>query len=265
MCFYCLLFQVVPDYPVVVAANRHEYLDRGQLAPRVVRPGVLAGQDPRSGGTWLGVNRRGLAAGVTNLYRRVADAGQLTPDPAVRSRGLLCLDLLSAYVGAGEAQAWVERELATHRYGDFNLAVADAHAASVLTHLDGKLDMTPLPPGIHLIGNTQPDSDDDPKVARGRQLLRAAGLYSGSNTDEESRIAPTLPQAVAILQTICRDHGRREDRLDAICLHDARRGTLSSTILALHALDRRQSRYLFADGHPCVMSYQDVSTLIEGI
>ena len=256
MCFYCLLFQVVPDYPVVVAANRHEYLDRGQLAPRVVRPGVLAGQDPRSGGTWLGVNHCGLVAGVTNLYRRVADAGQLTPDPAARSRGLLCMDLLSADLGAGETQAWVQRELSAHIYGDFNLAIADAYAASVLTHLDGKLDVTPMPPGIHLIGNTQPDSDDDPKVARGRQLLQAAGLYHGS---------PTLSQAVAILQTICRDHGSRDDHLDAICLHDPRRGTLSSTILTLHASNRRQSRYLFADGHPCEVPYRDVSTLLEAV
>lgn len=68
-----------------------------------------------------------------------------------------------------------------------------------------------------------------------------------------------------VLEAVCRDHGLGEDHSDAICLHDAHRGTLSSTIIALHASGMQKSRYLFADGHPCKAPYQDLSGLLAGL
>lgn len=252
MCFYCLLLDVVEDYPVVLAANRDEYLDRPGLPPRMVRPGVFAGQDPRGGGTWLGVNSRGLTAAVTNLYRCPTTIGTARPDPVARSRGLLCLDLLEAHIPLADVQGWLRDELARHRYGDFNLAVAGPEGACVVSHLGGEIRYAQPPRGVHMIGNMLPDSGEDPKVARGRELLQASGLPAEVVA---GHVRVPLEQALAMLQPLCRDHGRREDQYDAICLHQPHRGTLSSTIIAWHGSDPRQTFYMYAQGHPCEVQF----------
>src|ERR1700691_6420290 len=76
------------DYPVLIAANRDEMIARPWLAPArhwPDRPEVLAGKDELAGGTWLGLNDHGVAAGILNRY------GSLGPGPGARSRGELGL------------------------------------------------------------------------------------------------------------------------------------------------------------------------------
>ena len=92
MCTLAIYFRVFPDYPVVVAANRDEFLDRPALAPTALgdRPRIVGGKDLRASGTWLGINQHGLIAGLLN--RRIAETGP--NDDKLRSRGLLCLDAL---------------------------------------------------------------------------------------------------------------------------------------------------------------------------
>ena len=78
--------------PLVVAANRDEYLDRPAEGPalRQLASGrVLASRDARAGGTWLGLSETGLFAALTN--RPCPE-----PDPQRRSRGLLVHDALAA-------------------------------------------------------------------------------------------------------------------------------------------------------------------------
>ena len=66
MCLLALQYQLVPDSPVLVAANREEYYDRPSLPPSIQsgKPRVLCGIDQRGGGTWLGVNQNGMFVGV---------------------------------------------------------------------------------------------------------------------------------------------------------------------------------------------------------
>src|SRR5579872_1957695 len=89
MCLLALYFRVVEDAPVVVGANREELYARQGEPPRVVDGPLRAvgGVDPQAGGTWLGVNERGMLVAVTNRPRTV-----VSPQP--RSRGLLVRELL---------------------------------------------------------------------------------------------------------------------------------------------------------------------------
>ena len=66
MCTLALYFQVFPQYPLVVAANRDESLARPSAAPVQLWPApwVYGGQDLHAGGTWLGINERSVVAAI---------------------------------------------------------------------------------------------------------------------------------------------------------------------------------------------------------
>src|SRR5262249_24055447 len=90
MCTLAIYFKAVPGWPVIVAANRDEFLARPTLQPTPLLddPHVVGGKDLRAGRTWLGINQFGMLAGLLN--RRSPEP----PNPGARSRGLLCLDAL---------------------------------------------------------------------------------------------------------------------------------------------------------------------------
>ncbi|MGH0029521.1 MAG: NRDE family protein, partial [Myxococcota bacterium] len=94
MCTLIVLHRCFEAAPLVVAANRDEYLDRPTEGPALRETArgdgrVVAPRDARAGGTWLGLNENGLFAAITN--RRCE-----SPDPDRRSRGLIVMDALSA-------------------------------------------------------------------------------------------------------------------------------------------------------------------------
>src|SRR5258706_15235899 len=101
MCTLALYSRRFEDYPLVLAANRDEQFSRPSAAP-ALGPGaakILAGRDLVAGGTWLGVNARGVAAAVVNRRAKIEQAaGEFRP------LGLLCLDMLIAG-GSAEARA----------------------------------------------------------------------------------------------------------------------------------------------------------------
>ena len=69
MCLLIAMFGVVPDAPLIVAANRDERFDRPAVPITVLRerrPRILGGRDELAGGTWLAVNEHGVVAGLTN-------------------------------------------------------------------------------------------------------------------------------------------------------------------------------------------------------
>src|SRR5881409_2866861 len=99
VCTLAAFVRIFPAWPLVVAANRDEFLARPATAPQLLReeaPRAVGGRDLTAGGTWLGVAETGVVAGILN--RRTSTP----PDASYRSRGLLCLDLLGCAT-AGEA------------------------------------------------------------------------------------------------------------------------------------------------------------------
>ena len=70
MCTLIVLHRCVAGRPLVVAANRDEFLARPaeDIAIRPSRTGpILSPLDLEAGGTWLGLSQRGVFAGLTNL------------------------------------------------------------------------------------------------------------------------------------------------------------------------------------------------------
>jgi len=69
MCLIATAWRPGSAWPLVMAANRDEFFDRPSAPAQwwQTHPDVLAGQDLLAGGTWLGINRLGAFAALTNV------------------------------------------------------------------------------------------------------------------------------------------------------------------------------------------------------
>lgn len=163
MCLIALAWQVHPDYPLVVAANRDEFHARA-TAPARFWPGcpsLLAGRDLAAGGTWMGVAREGRFAALTNFREPQAAKG-------LKSRGLLVSEYLQSSAGPLDYAEAVMRQ--AEAYSGFNLLVADGESLVIASNRG----MAPrrLPPGVYALSNHLLDSPW-PKVERARRALQA--------------------------------------------------------------------------------------------
>ena len=119
MCTVILLLRPGHAWPVLIAANRDEMLDRPWDSPGAYWPGqpdVVAGRDRLGGGTWMAV-RGGMVAAVLNR------PGSLGPAPGKQSRG--GLPLLAVQHGSAAAAASAVTALDGGGYRSFILVVAD--------------------------------------------------------------------------------------------------------------------------------------------
>ncbi len=247
MCTLAIYFQASDDFPVVVGANRDELYERPAAppAPLATDPWVVAGQDLVAGGTWLGVNRHDLVAGIVN--RRSA----MAPDPTRRSRGQLCVGVLR-HASVQEAAAQVLRDPGT-LYNPFNLLIASPVAASVIGNVSGSMTETVLTPGLHLLTNLELNDAECPRIAKSYALFDGARQYLRRNAIRE-----LLPALRAILS----DHStpldpRSNGPPNNLCVHTERFGTRSSSVLVYSAAHRR-FRFWHANGAPCEVDYNEV-------
>ena len=166
MCVILISYRTHPEYDLVVAANRDEFHDRPAAAADYWQdePDVLAGRDLRAGGTWLGVNRRGHFAAVTN-YRE--PGAEVRPDAPSRgdlvSRFRRTEDSTAAYVAALRHEA--------SQYGGFSLFVYDGESLAFLSNRGPGPRF--LAPGVYGLSNHLLDTPW-PKVARGKERLAVA-------------------------------------------------------------------------------------------
>ncbi|HYD39629.1 MAG TPA: NRDE family protein [Anaeromyxobacter sp.] len=262
MCTLVLGYQLDRRWPIVVAANRDEQLDRpsegwavrGPAAAglgRIPWPVCAAPLDVQAGGTWVGVSARGLFAGVTNHFVRLG----WKPDRTRRSRGDLVPLALAAGSAADAARSLAALDAAA--WNPFHLLVADAAAAFLWWYDGEEQGMTPLDPGLHVV--TERDREGrgpraerlrarwpaEPSLPRLRELLVHHGdAAPGGGVDELLRVL---------------------DRGDATCIHgDPVYGTRSSAILRL-ARDLAASDLLVAEARPCVTPHEDRSELLVAL
>ncbi len=146
MCLCILVHQWLDSTPSSMAANREEHYNRPSLPP-IWRPdGIFAGSDQRQGGTWQGINNRGLLVAPTNRKSTLQDANR-------RSRGLLCQDVLQQ-AAARTSVDWLLHHFPRESYNPCNLLRADAEEAFAV-HYDGhQASMQSLSPGLHLRADT---------------------------------------------------------------------------------------------------------------
>ncbi len=241
MCTLIVLHCCLPGAPLVVAANRDEFMDRPAEGPKLRETPhgpIVAPRDVRAGGTWLGVNGSGVFAALTN--RRCED-----PDPQRRSRGLLVMDALAASSAADAAKRM--RVLNRRAYNPFNLVVADRFEAHVVTY-DESPHHWALDPGVHVVGNVAPGTAT-PKIDHLQEAVEKAA-------------AGRPDTLVDRLAEICRGHDGGGDALRDTCVHAGPYGTRSSTLLWL-GREAGESVLRFSEGPPCENEYEDFTPLLR--
>jgi uncharacterized protein with NRDE domain len=182
------------------------------------------------------VNAEGLLAAVTN--RPVARR-----DERCGSRGRVVLQALEAR-SAREAAASLSG-LGPGLFNPFNLLVADGEEAFAVVY-EERATVAELTPGVHVIGNADPDDRQVPKIDR---LLDEA---QGASELE-------APHLMAALARTLRGHEGEPGPLVHTCIHAGAYGTRSSTLLQLGP----EPAWWYADGPPCRTPYEDYTFLLH--
>ncbi len=243
MCTLAVYVRCTSGLPLLVAANRDEFLDRPTADPHLLLadPWVVGGQDLSAGGTWFGVNAAGMVVGLLNRRRPGG------PDATLQSRGLLTLAILQE-PGVAAARRTLQ-SIDGGAYNAFNLLIADRDEALVVTNRGGAMQVTTLDPGVHLLTNLELNDPTCPRIAKSWQRFRALDLAGAAD--------PTtlLPD----LRTILADHSTaldpRAEVIDTLCVHLPGYGTRSSSIVAAAG---GCLRFWHAPGPPCRTEYREV-------
>lgn len=246
MCTLILLRRPDHAWPVLLAANRDEMIDRPWAPPGrhwPDRPEVVAGLDRTAGGSWMGLNDHGVAAAILN--RR----GSLGPAAGKRSRGELVLEALdhADAVSAAEALA----ELSPAAYRSFNLVVADNRDAYWLRNRGEEhsrvVEVQPLPEGLSMLTAYDLNDMASPRMARHLPAFRAAPAPAPDDQDPAGGDWSAWQRLLA------------EADPDSEAAMTVERGgfqTVCSSLLALPAPPRdldeppRRPVWLFAPGRP---------------
>ncbi|MGZ0188436.1 MAG: NRDE family protein [Alphaproteobacteria bacterium] len=165
MCTVVLLRRPGHEWPLLLAANRDERIDRPWDPPArhwPDRADVIAGRDQEAGGTWLGMNDHGVVAAILNR------TGSLGPAADKRSRGELVLDALDFAAARDAAEALAEIDASAYR--SFNLVIADReHAFWLKGEGHGAPVASPAPDGVSVL--TAHDLNDVSASPRARHYL----------------------------------------------------------------------------------------------
>jgi len=170
MCLILFAYDIHPEYRLIVAANRDEFLDRptDKAGFWDDHPSVLGGRDLKNGGTWMGVTRSGRFAAVTN-YREPEKKHATAP-----SRGRLVSDFL---ISDKSAQACIEEfSSRADEYNGFNLLLFDGDDLCWFSNRSE--DAEKLSRGLHGLSNHLLDTQW-PKVTDGKRRLKSALELSG--------------------------------------------------------------------------------------
>ncbi|MCP4392650.1 MAG: NRDE family protein [Gammaproteobacteria bacterium] len=227
MCLILFAYRQHADYPLLLMANRDEYYARPTRdAHWWEETPVFAGRDLEAGGTWLGINRQGRFAAVTN----VREPGGMSPGK--KTRGALTRDFLSADV---PAETYL-RDLAPRDrdYAGFNLLLGDDQGFWFYSNRDHGI--LRIEAGVYGISNGAFD-EPWPKLSSGKQELAAMlnGEVAATKlmeilTDHQIAADHELPQTGISLDI--------ERMLSSRFIRSAEYGTRACTVLTIDRKNR---------------------------
>lgn len=236
VCLILFAYRVVPQRPLVLAANRDEFYARPALAAHwwSDAPDIFGGRDQQAHGTWLAASRDGRLAALTNWTDR-ADVA-----PAAKSRG----DIPRAFLtGTADARTFAAT-IAGQDYAGFNFLAYDGDALVHVCNRTGE--MRALPPGVYGLTNTRLGapvcgrgrgrSGEWPKAALGAQALRAIAATATAEDLLALLAKPLVPRKTGLAAGDTAPHQHAEwpeRRHSPAFMRGAEYGTRASTAVIL--------------------------------
>jgi uncharacterized protein with NRDE domain len=254
VCLLVVAWRYDEQWPLVVGANRDEWLDRPSTAITALRsegPRILGGRDERAGGTWMAVNEYGVVCGLTNSP--MADG----PDPTKRSRGRLPLVAARART-AEEAAAALAAEVATSSYNPAWLLVGDRRSLHYLAvDSDRPTEPQRLGPGLHVLENAALEVPsvkvDHVRTALSRAEAAGIPLWEALPTLLRDHTVSSTPTEVPRFP----DGRERMVATLAPCVHADGYGTRSSALVRMGEDAAELPEILVTDGPPCRVPFVD--------
>jgi uncharacterized protein with NRDE domain len=250
MCTMVILRRPGAPWPLLLAANRDERIDRPWRPPGrhwPDRPEVVAGQDELAGGSWLGINDHGVVAGILN--RR----GALGPEAGKRSRGELVLEALDHADARAAADALAD--LDGRAYRPFNMMIADNRDGFWIRHAgDCEVEVRPLPLGLAMLTAGDINDESSPRARRYLPLFRAATAPDPDSGD----------WSYWEVLMASREHDADAGPRGAMAIVtggpiDGAFGTVSGALIALpDAGSAKKPVWRFCAGRPGAAPYEDV-------
>ncbi|HWS78723.1 MAG TPA: NRDE family protein, partial [Thermomonas sp.] len=228
MCVVAFACNLHSRWRLVLAGNRDE-LHARPTAALAAWPGtgVIAGRDLQAGGTWVGLDRRGRVAVVTNVREGLAGP------PAGHSRGALPLAFLD---GPADAAGTTRGLLAdTAAYAPFNLMLADGGGCWHIGNHPRQAEA--LAAGVHGISNGRLDAPW-PKT---RHLVAALQAWVDAGHDELQPLWQALADERTAADADLPDTGvglELERMLSPAFIRGESYGTRASTIIAVDRAGR---------------------------
>ncbi|MEO0473441.1 MAG: NRDE family protein [Bacteroidota bacterium] len=188
MCLILFAYRVHPDYQLILAANRDEFYERPTARADWwdSDSNIFAGRDLKGGGTWMGVNRKGGFAAVTN-YREVP--GEMAGAP---TRGDLVADFLRKTDSPADYLATLGQN--ADQYNGFNLIVGDQQSLWYVSNRGEGAEA--LKPGVYGLSNHLLNTPW-PKVEKGmrelKHLIRSGNAWNRNLLFDMLSNAETAP------------------------------------------------------------------------
>lgn len=169
MCLIGFAWQTSAEFPFALIANRDEFHARPTQHLRwwSDQP-IAAGRDLQAGGTWLGLNKLGRFAALTN-YRE----GGVEPSGPLESRGNLVTKVLNSTDTLAQLQNNIEQH--QMQYGGYNLLFGDLfgeHRELMFTSNRSDESFT-IKPGVYAFSNGPFETQWPKSATVHEQLTRA--------------------------------------------------------------------------------------------
>lgn len=223
MCLIVLGRNIHPKYELILVANRDEFYARPTQVAHYWngQSKLLAGKDLEAGGTWIGINRYGNLAAVTN-YR-----DPINHQKNKESRGEIPVNFLE--MDTTPADYIKQLKSNATKYNGFNLL---ALSKETLIHYNNQKDEeNVIDDGIHAISNATLDTPW-PKVTRAKEMFMS--IIEGDFTHDEliSMMGDTQTADPEDLPEtgISKD---LERAVSAMCIRTEKYGTCSTTAITI--------------------------------
>ncbi|NCS88946.1 MAG: hypothetical protein AUK34_14695 [Ignavibacteria bacterium CG2_30_36_16] len=217
MCLLVFSYNCHPIYKFILAANRDEFYSRPTQPAQFwgENNSIFSGRDVEAGGTWLGVNKNGRIAALTN-YRDIRNMKIEAP-----SRGIIVSDFLS---GKTSADVYAKKLTESgNKYNGFNLIFGDLNSVFYFNSVSAET--KELNSGIyslsnHLLNSPWPKSQKINSLFNNvisRKKFSAAGLFEiltdteifDDNLLPDTGLAKELERAVSPIFVVTPAYGTR--------------------------------------------------------